>query len=152
MKTSLLFTTLLSYVYAVPNNPRATSVQDNELSANGYTPRPTDKPHFDLHRRNLDARSLTAGELIGYFGPDNTIGFVAGNGAGGFTCYNDAATAAVAGTAFGCCADTGCRWLDNCYDFPATAACDHDCQVRTDVVLWYVCYLAADWNFVLTWP
>ncbi|KAF2436680.1 hypothetical protein EJ08DRAFT_156668 [Tothia fuscella] len=138
MKTPLLIVLIACHVYAIPNGPRATSVQDNELSSQGWTPRPTQKPQIDLFRRDLFPRELTEGQFLGYTAPDanlNTIGYVNGVAAAVKTCQAGAYAAAVGGE-LGCCEPgVGCDWLGTCYSSTAATACGHDCQQATNVIL-----------------
>jgi hypothetical protein len=67
------------------------STQDNVYDPQGYSARPTPPPSFDLVKRKLKENAhlvkrdtLSSGELIGYFGPDNTCGYV--NGQLGMSC------------------------------------------------------------------
>jgi hypothetical protein len=89
MQTLLEFLILsASLVIAKPFQPAPTNVLTGELHhEQGWSARPTPPPSLELVRRRLGeldalhkraAGSITSGEFLGFFAPDNTCGYDGG--------------------------------------------------------------------------
>lgn len=73
---------LLELCSAIPGPLPAPTVANMDHLLLGWTPRPTEGPSLEMmKKRGIYARqaSLSSGQLIGYFAPDATCGYISGS-------------------------------------------------------------------------
>jgi len=152
-----------------PLYPIETIKAMNDFAIHGWTPKPTQAPSLEfIKNRGLFARqpataTLSSGELVGYFAPDSTCGFISGSiGNPASVCSSTQRCAAIAPIgnipgAVGCCPQPGgsgdCFFITTCYnsaDIFVSSKCDQGCQQDSDAVI--CTNSASPFCYASTWP